>query len=78
MKGTQDFIIFLFKISIARPVYKMTEITGRILEGHSQCFLQALYGYQYVHTHIPHTHTHTHTHTHSHKVVKDRFSALLD
>ena len=73
MKGTlQDFIIFLFKISIARPVYKMTEITGRILEGHSQRFLQALYGYQYVHTHIPHTHTH------SHKVVKDRFSALLD
>ena len=62
MKGIlQDFIIFLFKISIARPVYKMTEITGRILEGHSQCFLQALYGYQYIHTHIPHTHTHTHT-----------------
>ena len=25
--------IFLFKISIARPVYKTTEITGKILEG---------------------------------------------
>lgn len=34
MKGIlQEFIVFLFKISIARPVYKMTEITGKILEG---------------------------------------------
>lgn len=32
MKGIlQEFIVF--KISIARPVYKMTEITGKILEG---------------------------------------------
>lgn len=28
---------------------------------HSQCFVQALYGYQYIHTYIPHTHTHTFT-----------------
>lgn len=73
MKGIlQDFIIFLFKISIARPVYKMTEITGRILEGHS-VFYKPYMGIN-TYTHI----YHTHTHTHSHKVVKDRFSALLD
>ena len=41
---------------------------------HSQCFVQALYGYQYIHTYIPHTHTHTHTHTFTQSCKRDIFS----